>query len=116
MPQIEGLKEQQEALKRVTHNLKEVQDMNAFLEQVAAMSKDVNALADYNIMASFTVGKDVKRFKAPMLVSDNRYILEAVQRYKESIAATIRKDATDFRISLSEKETAILDWKLLTEE
>ena len=66
-------------------------------------------------MISFTIGSDIKRFKAPMLVSDNRYIFDAVQKYKETVAAKIKQDAAEYRIGLTDKETAALEFKLPTE-
>ena len=112
MAQIEGLKEQQAALTRVKNNLKRIGDINDFLKSVSSLSGKENIDATYNVSISFTAGEDIKRFKCPLLVNDNRYILEAAQRYKESIAQEVKKDAEEFRITLSPKESATLEWAL----
>ena len=112
MAEIQGLKEQQEALKRVGQNIKRVEEINAFLKNVSALAgnKDVNVA--YNVVVSFEANEDMKRFKSTMLVDDNRYILDSVQRYKDSVVAEVRKDAAEYRIALSPKESATLDWAL----
>lgn len=112
MAQIEGLKEQQAALTRVKNNLKKIGDINDFLKSVSGLAGEKDVEATYNISISFTAGEDIKRFKCPLLVEDNRYILEAAQRYKESIAAEVKKDSEEYRITLSPKENATLEWAL----
>ena len=55
MAQIEGLKEQQEALTRVKHNLKKIEDINDFLKGASTLSEDKNVVATYNISKLITL-------------------------------------------------------------
>lgn len=110
MPQIEGLKEQQDALKRVRNNLKEIEAINNFLKSVSALKDAEDAKVSYSVSVSVGAGEGSKRYKAPIQVSDNKYILNAALQHKQSIVATVKKDAADYRIGLSPKETAVLDW------
>lgn len=112
MPQIEGLKEQQEALIRVTKNLKKVEEVNDFLKNVLALSQDDTFEASHNVSITFTNGNEMKKYKCPLLFKDMGPILDGAQRYKDTIAAEVRKDATDYRISLTQKEMESLDWNL----
>lgn len=115
MPQIEGLKEQQEALKRVKNNLKEVEDINSFLKGVSALPVDEGCDISYVITVTATNQDTLKRHRCPLLLSDNRYILEAALKYKESIVKKVRQDSDDYRITLSPKDNATLDWKPFSE-
>lgn len=110
MAQIEGLKEQQAALTRVKNNLKKVEEINDFLKSVAKLSGSENVDVAYNVSVSFVDGEDIKRFRCPLVIEDNKYILESAQKYKESIVAEVRKDSETYRITLSPKENATLDW------
>ena len=110
MPQIEGLKEAQDALARIKHYLKDIDDINNFLKNVSTLSKDASVSATHSILITFTSGADIKKFKSPMEVSDNQFIFDAVRAYKESIVAKVKKDSSDFHIALSPKDIEILDW------
>ncbi len=112
MPQIDGLQEQQEALARITKNLKKVADVNEFLKGVWEMSQDKNLEISQNILISFSNGEDMKKFKCPLLLPDMQPIYAGAQRYKEAFVSEIKKDAAEYRISLSQKEIEALDWKL----
>lgn len=113
MAQIEGLNEQQEALKRVTQNVKKIEEINSFLKNVSSLSKDSSVSLSYNISVSVVNGTDNKKFKCPMILQDNHSILDGVQEYKNSIVALVRQDSAQYRIVLTPKENATLDWKLV---
>lgn len=113
MPEIEGLKEQQDALKRIKSNLKEIEDVNKFLKGVSELAANGDVQGAHEILISFTDGEDVKRFRCPLRVPDNRFVFEAAQAYKDEIVRKVRQDATDYRISLSPKDNATLDWRLV---
>ena len=116
MPQIEGLKEQKAALQRVKQNLKVIENINSFIKSVAKLSKEPKANIQHQIEVSVESGEDFKRFKCPMVISDNNYIFEAVLKYKKSIVEKVNEDTSKYHISLSAQETAALEWEFVSEQ
>lgn len=109
MAQIEGLKEQQDALKRIKNNLKDIQDTNSLIRSILTLSEDASLHVSYDVTITFEKDSDIKRFKTPIVFQDNRVILEAVQKYRDSIIAKVKEDSTLYRISLNPQEHALLE-------
>lgn len=115
MAQIEGLEEQKDALKRINSNLKSIEEVNSIMKGIMSLSKDENVSVSYDITISFVTDNDIKRFKCPIIFDNNQHVLEAVQRYKDSIVAKVKEDSTMYRIALTTQEHAMLESELVSD-
>lgn len=102
---IEGLEEQRAALARIKSNLKEINSINEAISNIEKYVSDAVS-KKYEIKCEF-VFKDesLKRISVPIELDDeNDLVITSLKKHKETVAELIRKDSSEYKISLTEQE------------
>lgn len=108
MAEIEGLREQKEALKRVKDGLKEVEGINEYLSSIESYVAEATK-KEYKLECSFLFKDDsIKKIKIPIVVNDVEFILSSLRTYKDEVVNSIKNDSSRFHISLSPQEESTL--------
>ncbi len=109
---IEGLEDQKAALKRVKDNLTEISKTD---ESISNLEMYANGATkkEFRIECEFIMPDDsLKKLKIPVQINDNKFLLDALLRQRETVAAKVREDSSKYRITLSPQEMDLLNRKV----
>lgn len=116
MPFIEGLEEQKAALGRIKDNLNQIKKINdsvKVIQEYTASEAKVQQCFEY----SFILKDDsLKKVRIPVVIEDNKFVLEAAKKQKDAIVAAVNSDLAQYHISLSPQEKMLLEMDFATEK